>query len=142
MESKTFFSIFLHWFQHKPREIRSLIFVSNIHVFTKNMGSVLFWGCGRDLCTVVYTVHTVYSIKAYKFRSKLMKFSNLEDDFGCLFFYIDIYSMAGIQWIESRRWNWIVSLNIFMIRLLLAGEHTHDKLWSYMQVSSLQNINQ
>ena len=37
-------------------------------------------------------MYTVYSIKAYEFRSKL---SNLEDDFGCLFFYIDINSMGG-----------------------------------------------
>ncbi len=27
-----------------------------------------------------------------------------------------------------------------MFRLLLAGEHTHDKLWSYMQVNIEQYI--
>ena len=57
------------------------------------MGSVLFWGCGGDLCTVVYTVHTVYSIKAYKFQSKTHEILQLEDDLGCLVFYIVIYSM-------------------------------------------------
>ena len=37
-----------------------------------------------------------YSIKAYELQSKLMKFPNLEDDFGCLFFYKDIYSMVSM----------------------------------------------
>ena len=72
------------------------------------MGSVLFWGCGRDLCTVVYTVHTVYSIKAYQFRSKLIKFSKLEDDFGCLFFYIDIYSMSSVHTVALIRSHTVI----------------------------------
>ena len=49
------------------------------------------------MCTVVYTVKCAHcgQYKSIQIPVKTHEFSNLEDDFGCLFFYIDIYSMGN-----------------------------------------------
>ena len=45
-----------------------------------------------------------------------MKFSNLEDDFGCLFFYIDIYSMVAIH--AALVMNFDVNFDVARIRTI------------------------